>query len=67
MCVRIKITDVPPTDSVTKRIVASDITKIFDAMGWFSPVIVKMKILLQRIVFWENKVDWDDLVPNEIH
>ena len=52
---RITLTDLPPTDNVTKRIVVSDIAKVFDVLGWFSPVIVKMKILLQRI--WESKVD----------
>lgn len=40
-----------------KRIVFSEIAKVFDALGWFSPV-VKMKILLQCI--WESKIDWDD-------
>ena len=62
---RITISDLPPTDSVTKRIVVSDIAKVFDALGWFSPVIIKMKILLQRI--WESKVNWDDPVPDDIH
>ena len=43
----------------------SDIAKVFDALGWFSPVTVKMKIQLQRL--WESKVGWDDLVPGDIH
>ena len=38
--------------------------KIFDALGWFAPTTVKMKILLQRV--WEFKVEWDDLVPASI-
>jgi hypothetical protein len=38
--------------------------KIFDALGWFAPTTVKMKILLQRV--WESRVDWDDAVPSSI-
>ena len=42
----------------------SDIAKTFDILGWFSPTTIKVKILLQRL--WEQKVDWDDLVPDPI-
>lgn len=60
---RIMITDLPPTDNVTKRVV-SDMAKVFDVLGWFSPVTIKMKILLQRL--WESKVDWDDPVIHKV-
>ena len=64
---RLTVTNLPPppTDRVTKRVVVSDIANVFDILGWFSPVIIKMKILLQRL--WESKVDWDDPVPEDIH
>ena len=42
----------------------SDIAKKFDVLGWFSPSIVQIKILLQHV--WELKVGWDDLLPPEI-
>ena len=48
-------------DSVTKRVLVSDIARTFDVLGWFSPAIVKMKIPLQGL--WEEKVSWDDPVP----
>ena len=48
-----------------KRSMVSDVAKVFDVMGWFSPAIVKMKILLQRL--WEIKLDWDDPIPEHIH
>ena len=54
----------PPPSIVTKRALASDIVKVFDVLGWFSPATITMKILLQRL--WESKVDWDDSVPEEI-
>ena len=53
-----------PSEVVTKRILVSDIAKVFDVLGWFAPATVAMKILLQRV--WEERVDWDDPVPEEL-
>ena len=61
---RLTIADLPPLTNVTKRLLVSDIAKTFDVLGWFSPAIVKVKILLQYL--WELKVDWDDPVPQLI-
>ena len=54
----------PPLESITKRALVSDIARTFDALGLFSPSIIKAKILLQRL--WEQKIDWDDAVPESI-
>ena len=62
---RVSITDLPPKDHVTKRVIVSDSVRVFDVLEWYSPTIIKMKILLQR--FWETKIDWDDPVPDDIH
>ena len=43
----------------------SDIAKTFDVLGWFSPSIIKVKILLQKV--WELRIDWDDHVPFSIY
>ena len=61
---RLAVADLPPMKAVTKRALISDIAKTFDALGWFSPVIVKAKILLQSL--WAEKLDWDDLVPESV-
>ena len=61
---RLTISEFPSTEVVTKRTLVSDIARVFDVLGWFSPAIVCMKILLQRL--WEQGVDWDDSVPGEI-
>ena len=42
----------------------STCVKLYDVIGWFAPVVIKMKILLQRL--WESKVDWDEPVPEAI-
>ena len=46
---------------VTKRALLSDIGKTFDVLGWYSPTIIRAKILLQRV--WEER---DELVPQPI-
>ena len=55
---RLSITKTPSSRTVTKRNLVSDVAKVYDALGLFSPIIVKMKIALQRL--WELKLDWDD-------
>ena len=58
------VAEFPEIENLTKRLLVSDIAKMFDVLGWFSPSIVQIKILLQRV--WELKVGWDDLLPPEI-
>ncbi len=55
---RLTISKLPSPDILTKRILVSNVAKIFDVLGWFSPTVIKMKVLLQRL--WEAKLDWDD-------
>ena len=61
---RLTVADLPPLENVTKCLLVSDIAKTFDVLGWFAPTLIKAKILLQRL--WEQKVDWDDPVPQTI-
>ncbi len=49
---------------LTKRQLVSNIAKVYDVMGWLSPVILFAKSLLQQV--WESRVDWDDSVPGNI-
>ena len=62
---RLTVAKLPPSRLITKHILASDAAKSFDILGWFSPSIIKIKILLQRL--WELKVCWDDPVPDSVH
>lgn len=61
---RLTFCEPPSLENLTKRGLASDIAKTFDVLGWFSPTIIKAKILLLQL--WEQKVDWDQTVPNDI-
>ena len=38
---------------LTKRVLISDVSKVFNVFGWFSPSTIKMKILFQKL--WELK------------
>ncbi|XP_055902810.1 uncharacterized protein LOC129938987 [Eupeodes corollae] len=51
-------------DLTTKRKLLSEISKIFDPLGWVSPTIIMAKIILQKL--WLLKIGWDDRLPNEI-
>ncbi|XP_050493066.1 uncharacterized protein LOC126874753 [Bombus huntii] len=49
--------EVKPTPSpVTKRIISSEIAKIYDPLGLLAPVIVRAKMLLQRIWFQRKAI-----------
>ncbi|XP_021966728.1 uncharacterized protein LOC110861902 [Folsomia candida] len=47
--------------SLTKRVILSEISKLFDPIGWCAPIIISAKILMQSI--WKANLNWDDLVP----
>ncbi|XP_062709714.1 uncharacterized protein LOC134288548 [Aedes albopictus] len=48
----------------TKRSILSQISSLFDPLGLLAPVIVKAKLVMQRM--WELKVAWDSIPPGEL-
>lgn len=50
--------------SYTKREVLSVIARLYDPLGLIGPVIAKAKIFLQKL--WIQKLNWDDVLPEEI-
>ncbi|XP_012235059.2 uncharacterized protein [Linepithema humile] len=52
------------TEIVTKRNMLSTIAKVFDPLGFLSPVMVTAKILLQEL--WTLRLDWDQPLPSNI-
>lgn len=51
-------------NKVTKRIILSLISQIFDPLGLLAPVIIKAKLVLQLL--WKEKVGWDEEVPQGV-
>lgn len=49
---------------VTKRTILSQIAKIYDPMGWLSPVTIFAKHLMQLL--WMSGVSWDERPPIDI-
>ena len=47
--------------SPTKRGLTSAIFKTFDVLGWISPTILQMKLLIQGL--WKSGTGWDDAAP----
>ncbi|CAK9834538.1 hypothetical protein ANTRET_LOCUS11054 [Anthophora retusa] len=48
----------------TKRLILSKIAQLFDPLGLLGPIIVKAKIIMQRL--WKSKIGWDDIVSSEL-
>ncbi|XP_026744696.1 uncharacterized protein LOC113506031 [Trichoplusia ni] len=48
----------------TKRDLLSVIAKIFDSLGLLSPLVITMKMLLQRM--WLDKLSWDEPLSPEL-
>ena len=48
----------------TRRQILSDISKIFDPLGFLAPSIVTLKICMQDI--WKTKLGWDEPLPCNI-
>lgn len=48
-------------DNHTKRSILSFIAKFFDPLGLLAPIIIKAKILIQRL--WQLKIGWDESLP----
>ena len=49
----------------TKRRILSCISKLFDPLGLISPIIVKAKILMQRL--WQGDLRWDEPIPPDLN
>ena len=49
----------------TKRNILSVISKVFDPLGLIGPIVIRAKVILQRL--WNENLDWDDKVSNELN
>jgi len=61
---KISLNDVTANSKFTKRTLLSEVAKIFDPLGWLSPVIIRAKIMIQQL--WKLELGWDELLPETI-
>ncbi|XP_043504537.1 uncharacterized protein LOC122525681 [Polistes fuscatus] len=50
---------------VTKRVILSEISQLFDPLGLLGPVVINAKMMMQRL--WQLKSTWDEDVPADIY
>lgn len=55
--IQLSILQTPPT----KRQILSEIARLYDPLGWLTPVTVVAKMMLQKL--WTLGLDWDDPLP----
>ncbi|XP_070162518.1 uncharacterized protein [Polyergus mexicanus] len=48
----------------SKRAILSTIAKLYDPLGWVTPVTVSAKIFMQQL--WRRKLLWDDVIPEPL-
>ena len=48
----------------TKRGLVSAVFKTYDVLGWISPTLLQMKLLIQGL--WKSTKGWDDEVPEKV-
>ncbi|XP_047027719.1 uncharacterized protein LOC124635810 [Helicoverpa zea] len=52
------------TPKFTKRSILSNVARIYDPLGWLTPMVLKAKLILQAL--WKLQLNWDDPVPDSI-
>lgn len=52
-------------EKITKRMIFSEIAKIFDPLGILGPSVLYAKKLMQDL--WRCKLEWDESIPPSIH
>ncbi|XP_048004299.1 uncharacterized protein LOC125240447 [Leguminivora glycinivorella] len=54
----------PLSPPATKRKIISDVSRLFDPLGWLAPCVITAKIFIQRL--WLAGIGWDEEPPSDI-
>lgn len=61
---RFKVRRRTQPDVVSKRLMTSEAARIYDPMGWVSPVTIDAKWFIQE--WWRKQNDWDAPLPEDL-
>ena len=65
LCCHVVKTAIPENHTlITKREILQQSSKIFDPMGYLSPVTIRAKLLLQQP--WQRNTEWDEPLPQPL-
>ena len=62
--IKITLEDEIKPELLSKKVMLSEISRIFDPLGFVSPVTIKGKIFMQEL--WRQELKWESIVPEEI-
>ncbi|XP_013185504.2 uncharacterized protein LOC106131061 [Amyelois transitella] len=51
-------------EPITKRKVISDISRLYDPLGWLAPIVIKAKIFIQKL--WTSGLKWDEKLTPQL-
>lgn len=54
----------PSAAPETKRTVISEISRLYDPLGWIAPCIITSKVCIQKL--WISGIGWDDELPPDL-
>ena len=49
---------------VTKRSILQGASKLYDPLGWLTPITIRARVLMQEL--WKKQVTWDDPLDHDI-
>ena len=55
---------IPSSYRTTKRGLISDVSRMYDILGWIAPAVLPMKLLYQKL--WQTGHEWDEEVSPEL-
>ena len=61
----VKLQEIECGTKLTKRKVISDVSRIFDPLGFLGPVVIQSRIFIQKL--WKNKFKWDTQLPDSLN
>lgn len=59
------VSPIPLDSRISKRVILSEIARIFDPLGLLGPIILLAKQIIQQL--WLLKLQWDESIPVDIH